>query len=159
MQNKEFVEILEENKQIIYKICRAYSKDEWEMEDLFQEASYQVWKSMKNFEGRSKLSTWIYRITLNVCLGELNKSKRKIQTTQIDNPNIWVDESNNDEEQVAMLYAALKKLSKTDRALIMLFLDDKSYKEMAEILGISTSHVGVKLLRAKKELKRIIDGK
>jgi RNA polymerase sigma-70 factor (ECF subfamily) len=160
MKKVDFKILLEDNQQLIAKICRAYSNSPEEFEDYFQEVSLQIWKSYDSFKGASQLSTWIYRITLNVCLTELRKSKKRINTYAIQAEHDLSDtatEYKNDE--VEQLYAAIRTLKKIDRAIILLFLEDRKYKEMAEILGISITNIGVKISRIKKELKQKLNGK
>lgn len=159
MKKVDFRNLLEENKQVISKICRIYAHDNAEFDDYFQEVSLQIWKSYDSFQGKSKLSTWIYRIALNVCLSEIRKSNRKPQTTEIREGFDMADPVQEDkQEQVSRLYAAIKTLKKTDRAIILLYLEEKSYKEMAEILGITVSNIGVKVNRVKQELKQKLNG-
>ncbi|GAB3330684.1 sigma-70 family RNA polymerase sigma factor [Marivirga atlantica] len=154
MKKVDFKTLLEENKNIIGKICRAYANDEEEFQDYFQEVSLQIWKAYDSFKGHSKISTWIYRIALNVCLSELRKEKKRVDTHEYQpNYDIADDVDDHQQERVNALYAAIKTLKKTDRAIILLYLEDKSYKEMANILGITTTNIGVKINRLKQELK------
>ena len=154
MKNKAFKKLLNENRQVISKICNAYSSTEEEFEDHFQEVALQIWKSYDSFKGKSKISTWIYRISLNVCLSEIRKKERRINTFSLK-PELdsLKQEKNDDQEQVKALYSAIRTLKKIDRAIIILYLEEKQYKEMADILGISVSNIGVKINRIKKELK------
>lgn len=154
MKKVDFKTLLEENKNIIGKICRAYANDEEEFQDYFQEVSLQIWKAYDSFKGHSKISTWIYRIALNVCLSELRKEKKRVDTHEYQpNYDIADDVDDHQQERVNALYTAIKTLKKTDRAIILLYLEDKSYKEMANILGITTTNIGVKINRLKQELK------
>ncbi|MBK6266425.1 RNA polymerase sigma factor [Marivirga sp. S37H4] len=160
MKKVDFKSLLEENKNIITKICKAYSNDENEFKDYFQEVSLQIWRAYDSFKGESKISTWIYRITLNVCLSEIRKNSRRINTSSFK-PDFDVAESYTDhnQEKIERLYIAIKALKKVDRAIILLYLEDKKYKEMAEILGINISNIGVKVNRIKQELKLKLNGK
>ena len=154
MKKVDFKTLLEENKNIIGKICRVYTNDEEEFQDYFQEVSLQIWKAYDSFKGHSKISTWIYRIALNVCLSELRKEKKRVDTHEYQpNYDIADDVDDHQQERVNALYTAIKTLKKTDRAIILLYLEDKSYKEMANILGITTTNIGVKINRLKQELK------
>jgi len=159
MKNKAFKKLLNENRQVISKICNAYSNNEEEFEDYFQEVALQIWKSYESFEGKSKISTWIYRISLNVCLSEIRKKERRISTYSLK-PEIdsLKQEQKDNQEQIKELYRAIRTLKKIDRAIIILYLEEKQYKEMAEILGISVSNIGVKINRIKKELKEKLNG-
>lgn len=153
----DFKILIENNLGIISKICRIYSDDSEEFNDYFQEVTLQLWKSYQNFRGDSLLSTWVYRVTLNVCLLQVKKKKRNkiVLTDQL--PTGWYEESDDEkEEMVRHLYDTIRKLKKEDRAIILLFLEDKSYQEIAEIIGITVSNVGVKLNRIKQRLKEMM---
>lgn len=153
----DFKELIENNLGIISKICRIYTDDREDFNDYFQEVTLQLWKSYQNFRGDSSLSTWVYRVTLNVCLLQVKKKKRNkiVLTDQL--PTGWYEETSDEkEEMVRHLYDSIRKLKKEDRAVILLFLEDKSYQEIAEILGITVSNVGVKLNRIKQRLKEMM---
>lgn len=154
MKKVDFKALLEKNNLVISKICRVYSNDEEEFQDYFQEVCLQIWKSYDSFRGNAQLSTWIYRVALNVCLSELRKEKKRVNTYSL-NPDFDQADEKEDlyHERAQRLQAAIKTLKKPDRAIILLYLEDKSYKEMAAILGITTSNIGVKLNRLKLELK------
>ena len=145
---------------IIIKICRAYTNSEEDFEDYYQEVCLQIWKSRKNFNQQSNWSTWIYRLSLNVCLTLLKKSKNvsKQQSELFQNEII---ESNKafENESINQLYNAIRKLSKIDRAIILLYLEEKSYKEIAEIIGSNTNNIGVRIKRIKERLKTLLNGK
>lgn len=147
---------------IIIKICRAYTDSEEDFQDYYQEICLQLWKSKDNFKGDSKWSTWVYRISLNVSLSLLRKDK-KINKKSIELPEVSADlnseENPFNNESLKLLYAAIKKLSETDRAIILLYLEENSYQEIAEITGLSANNIGVKITRIKKKLKNILDGK
>lgn len=147
---------------IIIKICRAYTDNEEDFQDYYQEVCLQLWKSRLNFKGNSKWSTWVYRISLNVSLSLLRKDKQ-INKNSVELPNYASDissESNPfNDESLQLLYQAIKKLSELDRAIILLYLEEKSYHEIAEIIGLSPNNIGVKITRIKKKLKTLLDGK
>ncbi|MBT29661.1 MAG: RNA polymerase [Thalassobius sp.] len=156
-QQKIFKLFIDQHTSIISKICRAYSNDDQEFEDYFQEVTLQLWKSFNTFRGESKASTWVYRIALNVCLSQIRKRKKRIKTTVLEHTQIKDEGNNNEREvQIANLYVAIKKIKETDRALILLYLEDKSYKEIAEIMGLTVSNVGAKINRIKTQLKKLI---
>ncbi|UII28044.1 sigma-70 family RNA polymerase sigma factor [Fulvivirga maritima] len=151
-----FENFVSDNLRIINRICRAYARDPEEMKDYVQEVTIQLWKSYEKFKGNSQVSTWVYRVTLNVCLSLSKKGQRRVETVSIlpnDIPEEGIDPQ---QEQLAKLYAAMKKLKDTDRAILLLYLEDKSYTEMADILGITVTNVGAKVNRAKNQLKSII---
>jgi len=145
---------------IIIKICRAYTDNEEDFQDYYQEVCLQLWKSRDNFKGDSKWSTWVYRISLNVSLSLLRKDK-KVNKNSILLPDVEDEPTANpfNDEALKILYQAIKKLSETDRAIILLYLEEKSYQEIAEIIGLSPNNIGVKITRIKKKLKTLLDGK
>jgi RNA polymerase sigma-70 factor, ECF subfamily len=141
------------------KIARAYTLTAEDCQDLAQDILLQVWRSVPQFQGRSSASTWVYRVALNTALGWRRKEGRRRARQQPllepeDLPVAGLDsaEQLQQREVVERLYAAIRQLPKADAALVLLYLDDLSYREMAEVLGISESNVGVKLNRAKKAL-------
>jgi len=147
---------------IIIKICRAYTDNEEDFQDYYQEVCLQLWRSRDNFKGNSKWSTWVYRISLNVSLSLLRKDK-KVHKKKVELPEVEAaskqdsDPFNN--ESLQLLYQAIKQLPETDRAIILLYLDEKPYQEIAEIIGLSANNIGVKITRIKKKLKTLLDGK
>lgn len=143
---------------LIMHLCRAYAQDEESLKDLVQEVTLQLWRSHQSFQGNSQLSTWVYRVTLNVCLSHAKKAKKRPDTVSIEGHGHAVDGHDPINEQIEKLYLGIKKLNESDRAIVLLYLEDKSYKEMSEILGISVTHVGVKVNRLKEKLKKIIHG-
>lgn len=142
---------------IIIKICRAYTDSQEDFEDYYQEACLQIWKSRTAFQEKSKWSTWIYRVTLNVCLTLSKKSQRKNYTT-MDN-EVSVTNNAFENESLNLLYDAIKKLSEVDRAIILLHLEENPYKEIAAIIGTSANNIAVRINRIKKQLKELLDGK
>ena len=158
MSEDFFKSYVEENMALIMHLCRAYSRDEDSLKDLVQEVTLQLWRSHKSFKGNSQLSTWVYRVTLNVCLSHSKKIKRNPQMVPLEWGNSKVVENDPEKEQIEQLYKGIKQLKESDRAIILLYLEDKSYKEMSEILGITVSNVGVKVNRLKDKLKQMING-
>ncbi|MDN5200332.1 sigma-70 family RNA polymerase sigma factor [Fulvivirgaceae bacterium BMA10] len=160
MSAEFYQEYIESNRAIIYKICRAYAEDDPEFQDYFQEVCLQLWKARKNFNHESKLSTWIYRVTLNVCLSLVRTKRNKPQKVEIREYHATRVPEDEDLEalRLDMLYKAIRKLKEVDRGIILLYLESKSYQDIADIMGISMSHVGVKVNRIKKQLKNMING-
>lgn len=142
---------------IIIKICRAYTDSQEDFEDYYQEACLQIWKSRTAFQEKSKWSTWIYRVTLNVCLTLSKKSQRKNYTTMHNEVSVTNNAFEN--ESLNLLYDAIKKLSEVDRAIILLHLEENPYKEIAAIIGTSANNIAVRINRIKKQLKELLDGK
>tara|TARA_R110002051_G_scaffold188453_1_gene257848 strand:+ start:1571 stop:2062 length:492 start_codon:yes stop_codon:yes gene_type:complete len=146
---------------IIIKLCRAYTNSQEDFEDYYQEVCLQIWRSKDNFREESQWSTWVYRIALNVCLTLLKKKKNNVQHFVSDSVVNEETESNYafSEESLNLLYDAIRQLSEIDRAIIMLYLEEKSQKEIAEIIGTNSNNIGVRVKRIKERLKKILDGK
>lgn len=144
---------------IIVKICRAYTDSEEDFEDYYQEVCLQIWRSKDNYKNKSEWSTWVYRIALNVCL-TLLKKKKKGSKISLDYQPIEVAENNQAfaNESLNELYTAIKKLSSVNRMIILLYLEEKPYKEIAEIIGTTPNNIAVKINRIKEQLKKILNG-
>ena len=155
----EFVALLDEHQNIIHKICRLYTNNEVEHEDLFQEISIQLWRSYGRFEGKSKFSTWMYRVGLNTAITLYRKEKKRLNTQPLNDQftAIAQEEYNAQvDEQMAWLYQKIKDFSEIDKALVLLYLEDKRYDEIAETLGISAGNARVKMNRIKERLKKML---
>ncbi|PTM03510.1 MAG: RNA polymerase [Bacteroidetes bacterium] len=147
---------------IIIKICRAYTNSEEDFEDYYQEVCLQIWKSRTNFKQQSEWSTWIYRLTLNVCLTLLKKDKKSPSLALSESQVLERPEEIStgfSDQSLAQLYSAIKQLSEVDRAVILLYLEEKSYREISEIIGTNPNNIGVRIKRIKERLKKILDGK
>jgi len=146
---------------IIIKLCRAYTNSQEDFEDYYQEVCLQIWRSRDSFRSESQWSTWVYRISLNVCLTLLKKNKRKGQHFVSDSLPAEETEDNYafSDESLNLLYDAIRKLSEIDRAIIMLYLEEKPYLEIADIIGTSANNIGVRVNRIKMRLKKLLDGK
>lgn len=156
----EFSKLIENNQGIIHKVCRSYTSNEDDAKDLFQEIILQLWKSYKSFKGNSKFTTWMYRVALNTAITLFRKSTKNIQTQEIDTTLYKISDNNEyseKEEQINQLYAAIKKLSEIERSLVLLYLDDLSYKEISCVLGITEVNARVKMNRAKNKLKELLN--
>lgn len=144
---------------IIIKICRAYSNSQEDFEDYYQEVCLQIWRSRKNFKGSSEWSTWIYRLSLNVCLTLLKKDKKRNEQCFVSDAfpvNLIQDCQVFLDEDLQQLYNGIKQLSEIDRAIILLYLEERPYKEIAKIIGTNTNNIGVKIKRIKQRLKIIL---
>ena len=144
---------------IIIKICRAYSNSQEDFEDYYQEVCLQIWKSKDNFNGNSEWSTWIYRLSLNVCMTlrkrENNRNLQILKSNEL--PEIANQELFSFQDKyLEELYTAIKQLSELNRAIIVLHLEEKSYKEIAFIIGTNSNNIGVRIQRIKKKLKQLI---
>lgn len=159
-QEHKFVELLNENQNIVHKICRLYTSDESAHKDLFQEITVQLWKAFPKFRGDAKFSTWMYRVALNTAITLYRKKKRSLKTTDIEAVNFKLAAQDYDdtiEENLKLMYAAIKELNDIDKALVFLYLEDKNYKEISETLGITEVNARVKMNRVKTKLKRILN--
>jgi RNA polymerase sigma-70 factor (ECF subfamily) len=155
-----FKQWLGEHQGLIFKVVRAYAGTLEDQDDLFQEVLLQLWFSIPNFQGKAKVSTWIYRVALNTALvwDRSEKRRRKFSTLMTVLSPQQSNCSVQSEEVIGRLYGAIRKLSKVDASVVLMHLDGLAYSEMAEILGISESNVGVKLNRAKKQLVQLLKG-
>ena len=147
----EFAQIVKENKSTIYTVCYMFSKDTDEVNDLFQEVLVNLWKGMSSFKGRSDIRTWIYRIALNTCISMDRKKKIKTIPLSMD-ANLFQDQDE-DTKQVKLLHNRINKLQPFDKAIVLLWLENISYDEIGEIVGISTKNVASRLFRIKEKLR------
>jgi len=159
-----FLEGLEQNKQQMLRICSVYANDEEDRNDLFQEVLINVWKSMSSFKGASSLNTWIYRVTLNVCLrmhardAKKRKIFRKMDSVELSRYG-GLDQPREESQQLVHLRSCIKQLNNSDKGLITLYLEELPYKEIAEITGLTENHVAVKIKRIKTKLLNCINAR
>ena len=146
---------------IIIKICRAYTNTKEDFEDYYQEVCLQIWRSRDNFSEQSEWSTWIYRLSLNVCLTLLKKKKNHGQHFASDYlpAEITEDSHTFSDESLNQLYDAIRQLSEIDRAVILLYLEEKTYQEIADIIGTNPNNIGVRIKRIKERLKKLLNQK
>jgi RNA polymerase sigma factor, sigma-70 family len=152
----QFVAFVTEYKHVIYKVCYIYAMDNENLNDLYQEVVINLWKSFLRFRGECKSSTWVYRIALNTCVSFFRKSASRppIVPISVNLEAAYADEENKT-SLLQELYRMINCLSTLERALILLWLEEKSYQEIATILGISRNNVAVKLNRIKEKLKKM----
>lgn len=162
-EDKYFEEILERNKHKIYRICNIYAVPPLEPQDLFQEVVFQVWKSLNSFKSKSSIDTWVYKIAINVCLrSKMKLDKNHNKTDRLESIHFTPIESEIDsygQEKIKYLKECISTLNETDTSLIVLYLDDLSYKEIAIITGLSENHIAVKMKRVRKKLFECITQK
>jgi RNA polymerase sigma factor (sigma-70 family) len=155
LMEAEFLHIISLHQGIIHKVCRLYRDSPEDREDLFQEIVYQLWRAFPAFEGRAKVSSWMYRIALNTALASFRKHTPDI-TYPVALPEQVLDLPEGSIQQEQLL-AALKQLNDSEKAIIALYLDDMTYQEIAAIIGIDENYVGVKLNRIKTKLKNMLN--
>lgn len=158
--SKDFLDLLNEHQNIIHKICHLYRSTPEEREDLFQEISIQLWKAYPKFKGHSKFSTWMYRVGLNTAITLHRKERNKIQTRALDMETNHFREEEYDssiDEKLKWLLDKLSSFSPIDKALVLLYLEDKKFDEIGETLGISSGNARVKMNRIKKKLKSMLN--
>ncbi|MBM1107885.1 RNA polymerase sigma factor [Aurantibacter crassamenti] len=156
----QFVTDLETNQNIVHKVCTLYTNDRDSHNDLFQEITIQLWKAYPKFRGESKFSTWMYRVALNTAITLYRKSKRSIKTQDYESVIFKIKANEYDateEEQLKLMYKAVKQLGDIDKALVFLYLEDKNYSEISETLGITEVNARVKMNRIKNKLRTILN--
>ena len=155
-QEELFLTVIEQHKGIIYKIANSFKKDEDDKKDLVQEIIFQLWRAFPGFDDRSKLSTWIYRVVLNVAISSYRREKTKNEMMVPLSESLvnFAAEEGPGDDNLKLLQQFIKELKELDRALILLYLEEKSGKEMAEILGVSEGNIRTKISRIKDQLKQ-----
>jgi RNA polymerase sigma-70 factor (ECF subfamily) len=156
---KDFVKLINEYQGLIHKVSFIYERNDENRKDLFQEIVLQLWRAFPSFKGQAKITTWIYRIALNTAISSLRKTSRTPESTDLDNQKFQIaddNESASRREQFQMLENAINQLSEIEKAMIMLYLDEIPYEEIAETLGITQNNVRVKMNRIREKLKKIM---
>ena len=156
MQQDEqyFTDLVRQNKSTIYSVCYMFSNDKDEVEDLFQESLINLWRGLPAFEGRSQVATWVWRVTLNTCISADRKKKRNATVPLTMDIDLF-DESNAQSQQAQLLRDRIQRLQPFDRAIVLLWLENMSYDEIAQIVGINVKNVSVRLYRIKEQLKKM----
>lgn len=154
----DFLDTIKENERAIYKLVRIYADQYDDQKDLYQEIIYQLWKSFHSFQGNSKISTWIYKVALNTSLEHINLKNKRSKTISIQDIGLQFEENNDTqlEEKITEMYQYIKQLNEIDKAIVFLFLEGKSYDEIADIMGFTTTNIGTRLNRIKIKLKNQI---
>ncbi len=157
---KEFLQIIQKNQGIIHKVCNIYCDTEDDRNDLFQEIVVQLWRSYPTFRKESKVSTWMYRVALNTAITTFKKSKRRPDQNRLTYDNFQIEDEAYDtetEERIRSLHKAVNQLTGIEKSIVLLYLENKRYEEIAEITGITQNYVRVKMNRIKKKLKKLMD--
>ena len=154
-KQQEFVKLIKENEGVIFKVTLVYTFNEEDQKDLYQEIVYQLWKSYDSFRGDAKISTWMYRIALNTAITNLKKEKRKGVRVPIDYSLVSkIDQIDTlMDDRIKLLYNHIKRLNTVEKGIVLLYLEGKSYDEIATISGFSETNVGTRLNRIKQKLK------
>ena len=159
-RERTFLQWQDEHRGIVLKVARSYAVSHRDQEDLAQEILIQLWFSIDRFQGQAKASTWIYRVALNTAMawqrGERRRRKRVEKLVEMD--AYWLRRKNPENELLSRLYEAIHQLPPHERSLVLLYLDDLKYAEIAEVVGISESNVGVRINRVKKKLSTLCNG-
>lgn len=165
-RERQFLSLVHANDARLRRICRVYERDLDARQDLYQEIMFQLWRSLPSFTGASAIDTWMYRVALNTALAHVRRQSRRRETVLPDGERLDADAAaaslGADEDAFELddhserLHAAIQRLDGVDRMLVTMQLDGRSYREMAEVIGISESNVGVKLHRIRKTLARAL---
>lgn len=156
---QKFNKLIYENQAILHKICHVYCEVEADREDLFQEMIINLWKGFASFKRKASFSTWMYRVALNTAISQTRKRKKRFwERTTLEKDVAYEENKDKQEKEIQLnaLYSAIRQLKKVERAIILLYLEEKSYQEIAEITGLSKSNVSVKLVRIKLKLEKIV---
>ena len=150
----KFAKTVAEYKSTIFTVCYMFSKDDDEVNDLFQEVLVNLWNGFEGFDHRSDIRTWIYRVALNTCIS-LERKKRRASAVRLTMDISLFEDHDEDTRQVDMLHKRISKLQPFDRAIVLLWLENLTYEEIGQIVGISTKNVSVRLFRIKEQLRNM----
>lgn len=151
---QQFSQLVKDNRSTIYSVCYMFSNDADEVADLFQEVLVKLWNGYGSFQGKSDIKTWIYRVTLNTCI-TIDRKKRRNRKAELSMDVDYFDTQEQSTSQVRMLHDRIARLQPLDRAIILLWLEQISYDEIGEIVGISAKNVSVRLTRIRVQLKKM----
>lgn len=151
---QQFSQLVNDNRSTIYSVCYMFSNDADEVADLFQEVLVKLWNGYESFQGKSDIKTWIYRVTLNTCI-TIDRKKRRNKKVELSMDVDYFDTQEQSTTQVRMLHDRIARLQPLDRAIILLWLEQISYDEIGEIVGISAKNVSVRLTRIRVQLKNM----
>ncbi|NDW11915.1 sigma-70 family RNA polymerase sigma factor [Bacteroides sp. 214] len=153
---QEFVSVIREYERVIYKVCYLYTTPNAPLHDLYQEVVINLWKAYTKFRGECKISTWIYRIALNTCISFIRKEKNIPEIIALTQEfNAMGEEQDELQQMLKELYHLINQLGQLDKSIVLLYLEEKSYEEIAEITGLTVTNVATKLSRAKEKLRKM----
>ena len=153
--DKVFIDIIKQYEKVIYKVCSFYASSEHPISDLYQDVVYMLWRNFSKFRNECSISTWIYRVALNTCISGIRNTKRipdSVLSEYLD--NILFESENADVDDIREMYRLIYQLKELDRAMVLLYLEGHSYKEIADITGLTLTNVATKLNRIKEKLKQ-----
>lgn len=153
---REFTQLVQEQKSTIYTVCYMFARDKDEAADLFQDVLINLWKGIGKFRNDSEISTWVYRVSLNTCISA-DRKKRKMPTTRLDMNIDLFDDDDTDSRQIQVLRQRIQRLQPLDRAIVLLWLESLSYQEIADIVGLTPKNISVRLTRIRLQLKQLKD--
>lgn len=156
---KDFANIVRKHKCTIYTVCYMFSQDNDEVEDLFQETLINLWKGFAQFRGDSSPATWIWKVSLNTCISFDRKKRRRGESVPLSMSINLFEDDDNDSRQIEMLRKRINQLGPFDRAIVLLWLENLSYEEIGEIVGITAKNVSVRLVRIREQLKKMSTSK
>lgn len=151
-KEQQFLAIIDQNRGLISKVCYMYAVDDDHFKDLYQETLINLWRGMESFRGDSAISTWIYRTSINTCLTVYRRNKHHRSNTSIDAISDIADATPDRTAQLKEMYRLISQLERLDKAIIMMWLDEKTYDEIAEITGLARNNVATRLRRIKAKL-------
>lgn len=156
---KEFIRLINQHAGILYKVCNMYLQEAEDKRDLFQEIVLQLWKAFPNFRQEAQPSTWMYRVALNTAISNFRKKSKGFFVTSLSEAELQIPDPQQfslEDDNIGILHRAIAQLSPIEKAIILLYLEEKTYEEIAEVIGISKSNVGVSLSRIKIKLEKIL---
>lgn len=157
-KEQEYTRLIKEYKETIYTVCLMNSKDQDEAKDLMQEALIQLWRSFGTFRGESDVRTWIYRICMNACISFMRKEEKYKDTLHVEVSNLLTMDDD-ESRQIQALHNRIHRLKFMDRAIVLLWMENLSYEEIGEIVGLTAKNVSVRLVRIKEQLREMSNAK
>lgn len=156
---EEFIACITEHERIIFKVCKMYCRSRDDEQDLFQDILIQLWQSFPSFKRDSKVSTWMYRVALNTAITRLRSEMKKPEQQTIDKDVLQIPNVINDpkDENFELMMKAIEKLTDVEKAIMVLYMEDHSYREMAEVMGMTESNIGFKINQIKRKLKTTVN--